>query len=393
MAVSRPRPTYARDVVGEIRRYDPRDHVFARADLHQRYGPDSPEFAAYYARHPDLLEIDTKTHAMPGLGHTGGIDTAMFEAQFAAINLLRSNAVVDGPPAPLPVELPPARAAVKVKALARHLGADLVGIGPLRQRWVYSHVGRGPRRGAPIDLHHHHTAIALGLRMDYDLLQSAPHFPVLLATAKGYATGAWVSVQLATYLRKLGYSARAHHLRNYQVLCVPVAVDCGLGELSRAGFLLTRELGLALRLAIVTTDMPLAHDPPRDIGVQSFCEQCKLCADACKIGAIPSGDKVEVNGVRRWILDAEACYRYWHAMGTDCGACMAACPWTQPATPFHRLMGHLATVKGPHQRWMVWAHKLLYGKFKSAPPPAFMEGSGKEDGGRRKEEGGRGSRE
>ncbi len=366
-------PTYTADVVGAIQRYDERDMVFARADLFHHYGVDSPEFAAYYAEHPDLLAIDRKTNAMPGLGHTGGIDTPMFAAQFAAIRHLRAEHVVDGSPASCKTDLSANRATHKVKALARLFGADLVGIGPLRQEWTYSHVGRGERRGASIDLSHHHTAIAMGFRMDYGLIQSAPHFPVLLATAKGYGTGAWVSVQLAQYIRMMGFSARAHHLTNYQVLCVPVAVDCGLGELSRAGFLLTRELGLGLRLAIVTTDMPLLHDPPKDIGVQSFCETCKICAEACQIGAIPYGDKVEVNGVKKWKLDAEKCYRYWHAMGTDCAACMAACPWTQRPTLFHKLMGHLATIKGPHQRWMVWADKVFYGKFKSAPYPDYIE--------------------
>lgn len=366
-------PTYTQDTVGHIHRFDERDIVFARADLYQRFGVDSAEFKAYYEKHPEWLDIDIKTNAMPGLGRYGGIDTPMYAAQFGAIRHLSGEAIVDGEPAPRKTDLTPERAAEKVKALAHLLGADLVGIGPLRQEWTYSHVGRGDQRGDLIDLSHHHTAIALGFRMDYDLTQSAPHFPVLLATGKGYATGSWVSVQLALYLRMLGFSARAHHLTNYQLLCVPVAVDCGLGELSRAGFLLTRELGLGLRLAIVTTDMPIAHDPPKDIGVQSFCEKCKICAEACQIGAIPCGDKIESNGVKKWQLDAEKCYRYWHAVGTDCASCMAACPWTQRPTGFHRLMGRLATINGLHQRWMVWADKIVYGKFTSTPRPAYME--------------------
>lgn len=366
-------PTYSRDIVGDIHRFDERDIIFARTALYHRFGVESEEFKAYYEQHPEWLEIDTKTNAMPGLGRYGGIDTPMYAAQFEAIEYLSSESIVDGDPAPRKSALSPGRAAEKVKALARHLGADLVGIGPLRQEWTYSHVGRREHRGAPIDLSRHPTAIAMGFRMDYDLIQSAPNFPVLLATAKGYATGSWVSVQLALYIRMLGYSARAHHLTNYQLLCVPVAVDCGLGELSRAGFLLTRELGLGLRLAVVTTDMPLAYDPPVDIGVQSFCEQCKICAEVCQIGAIPTGDKVEVNGIKRWKLDAEKCYRYWHAAGTDCGMCMAACPWTQRPAGFHRLMSRLASIKGPHQRWMVWADKLVYGQFKSAPRPGYME--------------------
>ena len=373
-------PTYAQDTVGHIKPWDQRDMVFARSDLFRYFGTDSPQYAAYYEAHPEHLEYDTKVNKMPGLGRTGGIDTPMFAVQFETIARIGPDAFVDGDPAPQRVEIPAARAADKVKAFARVLGADLVKTGPLRQEWVYSHVARSAGDspgyqpwGTPIDLRHHTNAIALGFGMDYDLIQHAPDFPVLLATAKGYAVGAWVAVQLARYIRMLGYAARAHHFRNYQVLCVPVAVDCGLGELSRAGFLLTKEFGLGLRLAVVTTDMPLTHDTPVDLAAQSFCDVCEVCAQSCPIGAIPTGGKVEANGVMRWKLDEEKCYRYWHSVGTDCGLCMSSCPWTKPTTGFHKAVARLATLKGPHQSLLVRADKLFYGEFKGAPRPDFID--------------------
>jgi len=358
-------PTYEHDRVGEIERWDERDIVFARKDFFRYFGPDTPQYKAYYEAHPELLEYDTKIGSLSGPGRTGGVDAPMFETQFAAIARIGTEAFVDGEPASNKVTIPPERAAEKVKAFARFLGAALVGIGPLRQEFVYTHVGRSlgdsegyQRWGTPIDLRHHTHAIALAFQMDPRLSETTPDFPTLLATAKGYAVGAWVSVQLAEYLRMLGYSARAHHLNNYQVLAVPVAVDCGLGELSRAGFLITRELGLGLRLAIVTTDMPLVHDKPIDIGVQSFCEQCLICAEDCPVGAIPMGDKTEFNGIRKWKLDERKCYRYWHAVGTDCGICMASCPWTKPRNWFHVSVAFLASIRGPHQSLLARAHRL-----------------------------------
>jgi reductive dehalogenase len=373
-------PTYERDWVGEVQQWDERDILFARHDLHRYFDADVPEYQDYYRAHPKRLEYDQKIASLPELGSTGGVDSAMSGAQFVSVSWIAAESFVDGEPAPHQVDIPADRAATKVKALARLLGADLVKIGPLRQEWVYSHVGRsfGNREGhekwgAPVDLRHHPHAIALGFEMDYDLIQSAPDFPALLATAKGYAIGAWISIQLATYIRMLGHSARAHHLYNYRLLAVPVAVDCGLGELSRAGYLLTREFGLGLRLAVVTTDMPLAHDRPVDIGVQSFCDACQICADNCPIGAIPSGGKVEFNGIEKWKLDEEKCYRYWHAVGSDCSLCMTTCPWTKPRTRFHRSMSWLAGIEGPHQSWMVQADKLFYGKRKAVPRPEYME--------------------
>jgi ferredoxin len=373
-------PTYARDIVGEIKRWDERDIVFARADLFHHFGVDSPQYEAYYREHADHLEYDTEISKMPGLGRTGGVDTPMFDAQFDAVDNIGPEHFVDGQPYPGRADLAPERAGLKVKGFARFLGADLVGIGPLRQEWVYSHVGRSlgdhegfPPRGTPIDLSGHSTAIAMGFAMDYDLMGSAPDFPSLLATAKGYATGAWVSIQLANYIRLMGYSARAHHLRSYQVLCVPVAVDCGLGELSRAGFLISKEFGLGLRLAVVTTDMPLAYGRPLDIAVQPFCKTCRICAEACPIGAIPEGDKIEHNGVKKWELDEERCYRYWHAVGTDCAICMVSCPWTKHRSWFHRTAAELASVIGPHQSLMVKADKLFYGQHEPEPRPDFID--------------------
>jgi ferredoxin len=372
------RPTYEKDIVGDIRRCDERDIVFARTDLFFRSGEHSPEFEAYYAAHPDRLEYDRKVSQVYSLGQAGGIDAPMVDAQMDSTDYLGIESVVDGEPAPEKIVLPPARAAEKVRALARFLGADAVGIGPLRQEWTYSHSGR-PRAegflpwGTPIDLSRHPNAVAMGFRMDYRMIQFAPKFPTMLATGKGYASGAWVAVQLADYIRRMGYSARAHHLSNYQVLCVPVAVDCGLGELSRAGFLLSKDLGLGLRLAVVTTDMPLQHDRPVDIAVQSFCEVCKICAERCPIGAIPMGGKVEHNGLRKWKLDEEKCYRYWQAAGTDCAACMAACPWTKPRKGIHRVAAALASVKGPHQWLLTQADKLVYGRLGGWPWPDFLE--------------------
>lgn len=372
-------PTYEQDIVGDIKQWDERDILFARKDLFHYFGVDSPEYQAYYEAYPEHLEFDAKIGPLQELGKTGGVDSPMFEAQFMAIAQVGLEHLVDGEPAPHKTEFSQQRAAQKVKTFARFLGADAVGIGPLRQEWVYSHVGRSrgdmegfQPRGTPVDLHHP-NAIAMAFQMDYELVQSAPDFPILLATARGYGTGAWVSIQLAEYIRMLGYSARAHHLSNYQVLVVPVAVDCGLGELSRAGYLITKELGLATRLAVVTTDMPLAHDEPVDIGVQSFCDTCKICAEQCPIGAIPMGDKVEFNGVKKWKLDEEKCYRYWHAVGTDCSICMTSCPWTKPRNWFHKSISALATVKGPHQALMTWADKLFYGEFKGAPRPDFID--------------------
>ena len=39
---------------------------------------------------------------------------------------------------------------------------------------------------------------------------------------------------------------------------MPIAIDAGMGELGRHGLMITPELGSALKLATITTDLPLA---------------------------------------------------------------------------------------------------------------------------------------
>jgi reductive dehalogenase len=189
-----------------------------------------------------------------------------------------------------------------------------------------------------------------------------------------YARSVLASVQLARFVRALGYPARAHHLRNYLVLSVPVAVDAGIGELARCGYVVSRRLGANFRLATVTTDMPLAHDEPVDIGMQDFCGKCMKCATCCPSQAITTGEKTLVRGVWKWKIDEEACLQYWGRAGYACAICQAVCPWTKPDTPFHRFVAG-AAVRVPFlRRALVAGDDLVYGsRFRAKPIPDWLQ--------------------
>jgi ferredoxin len=107
---------------------------------------------------------------------------------------------------------------------------------------------------------------------------------------------------LASYIRQLGWSARAHHATNYQIILPPVLVACGLGEMARVGkSCINPELGFRFPGAVVTTDLPLVPDGPIDFGLQDFCSKCKKCVRSCPSGAIGDGDPVE--GVSHAAID------------------------------------------------------------------------------------------
>ena len=366
------RPRYK--IQGELSPFDERDNVQARYELE----PDTPEWESFYKQHPGWEKEDLKAKALPGIANVGNEkDLPMLWSQREILKSLGSETMVDGPLVDKKQILDPARAAEKIKGFAHHLGADLVRIGPLNPSHVYTHVGKTllcpeKERGAPITLSHKH-AISLVVGSNVNLIKTGPVLTEIMEMMRVYTILAKASVTLASYIRNLGYPARAHNLRNYLIPCIPIAIDAGVGELSRMGILMNKDLGPCLKLATVTTDLPIDYDSPVDIGVEEFCEDCKLCAESCPSGAIPRGDRVVDRGVEKWKIKPEACFRVWCETGTDCGVCIASCPWSKPNTPFHNLMKEIATRKYKAGLWMSLGEKLFYGNFKPKPVPNWME--------------------
>ncbi len=381
------------EVVGPVGRFDERDTVFAREAL----VPGSKEETRYHELNPDLKEIDDELSRFINdkLDRTtASWGRAYYQAVFGSIAHLGLPDCVDGQHSPGALKLTDGQGTKLIKGLARHIGADLVGVAPLKQEWVYSHRGArpffdsGPPNqplfegmpahytgrlwGDPVELRHR-NAIALGFGQDLDLLRSGPGEASDLEVGRIYAKSALVACELASFIRSLGYPARAHHVRNYCVLMVPIAVDAGLGELARSGHLLNKTYGLNLRLSCVTTDMPLEHDQPVDIGVQDFCERCLKCARSCPVGAIPAGEKTVVRGVRKWQMNPEKCLLYWSTIGAACLICQVVCPWTKHPGLFHKTIAHIASKAAWLTEALVLGDDLFYGRqYRKRQRPGWM---------------------
>jgi ferredoxin len=325
-------------IVGKLERFDEADNAEARGELE----PDSELWSRYYKKHPEMENQGRGLAKLPPMGGTGPVqDMLMVGSLWLANTLLATEAAVDGMPSPNKIPLSPERASEKLKGYARHMGADLVRIGPLNKAWVYSHVGRSHSPevtiGKPIDLPHEH-AIVVAIGLNQDMVKCAPQVPIILETMRAYVRLSSIVTTLARYIRMFGYSARAHDVQNYQVILPPIAIDAGIGELARHGILINEKYGSALKMAAVTTDMPLVHDRPVDIGVDEFCQTCNICARYCPVGAIPMGEKVVSRGIHKWKINDMACYSYMRRIGTDCGVCVAVCPWTRPRNFPHNLV-------------------------------------------------------
>lgn len=360
-------------VVGKLKRFDERDNVQARNTLE----PGSANYLEFYARHPEWEQMDAVTRELSKKMVGNPLDFLFFLQLIGGVAQRGMEDQVDGPVAPQRFELSAERAAEKIKGFARHLGADLVRIGPLNPAFVYTNIGKtwhDPARkyGDPITLTHQH-AISIAIGLNPKLIKNGPVLSMASEIMRVYNKLATISTMLAGYIRSLGYPARAHVVSNYQVFCIPIAIEAGMGQLGRNGIMLTKELGNALKLTTVTTDLPLAHDAPVDIGVDEFCRDCKICAERCPSGAIPFGEKRVLRGVEKWAISGAACFKVWNETGTDCGICLASCPWTKPRTAFHRIATALATRKKKAGWWMSRAEKLIYGKFTPQPGPACFE--------------------
>jgi reductive dehalogenase len=205
------------------------------------------------------------------------------------------------------------------------------------------------------------------------MVKSAPKLPVTLESSKEYVEAAKIALQLAYYIRSLGYDARAHIDGNYLVIAPLVAASAGLGEIGRMGILMTEKYGPRVRLGVVTTDMPLVEDQPVDLGMQDFCRICRKCSQNCPSGAISEGEKTEDRGVLKWKVNQEKCYWFWRKVGTDCAICMNTCPYSKPDTPVHRLMRF--SIRNSHfaRKVALIMDDYLYGKRPySTKQPSWM---------------------
>lgn len=350
-------------------RVDERDIMFARARLE----PGSAEYASYYAAHPEHQTGDDRTRTLPGIGSPHSLKAnrlafAAMRASFSLTEALRED--VDGPVAAERYDVSPATATRYIKDVAGYWGARTVGVTELRPYHVYSHVGRGAGvYGEPINVDHR-FAVALAVQMDFDMMGSSPDAPVVMESSRQYVEAAKVALQVAWLIRSLGHEARAHIDGNYRVIAPLVARDAGLGEVGRMGLLMTPDLGPRVRLAIVTTDLPLVPDPrSADPSALDFCRVCEKCADNCPSNSIPRGDRQLTDGALRWRINPDTCFRYWNSIGTDCGRCMAVCPYSHPDTILHDTVRFANRHSGFARRATLRLDDVFYGR-KPATRPA-----------------------
>ena len=229
----------------------------------------------------------------------------------------------------------PAVMAQHIKRVAKFMGADAVGIAPVDPAYLYvgnlSDYGTADDdRGDPaIQAKRYPYAIVCAVAWDYEMGKAHRH---RIGDAAYHFSQQWSNIllqNLSAYIRELGYSAVQRGAAP-----MPMAVLAGLGEVGRNGMLITEKFGARVHLPdVILTDLPLATDKPIDIGVEEFCGECRKCASTCPTNSIPMGDKVVHNGVEKYKVNWETCYRlrpYVHEYWEICLTCVTVCPYTKP---------------------------------------------------------------
>lgn len=354
-------------------KFDERNVMFSRNELKV----DSERFENYYNNNPEKKELDNKFREKPGLLAP---ETTMYHqfsyasahANLEIIETLKPH--VNGTISTTKVEVDSKSISNYIKIWAKRIGAHSVGITKLKDYHLYSYKGRGDLYGKAVK-NNHLYAIALTIEMDDEMVLTAPKGPIVMESTQQYLSSGTIALQIANFIRNLGYSARAHIDGNYEVICPLVARDAGLGEIGRMGLLMTPKLGPRVRIAVVTSDIPLEIDSKKDYSSAiDFCGICKKCADVCPSRSISFDDREKIDGVYRWKINSESCFTYWSTAGTDCGRCMAVCPYSHRNNLMHNFIRWGIHNSYIFRRFALYMDDLFYGRRpKSRKLPSWID--------------------
>ena len=203
----------------------------------------------------------------------------------------------------------------EIRNKARQLGFGEVGFTKYDRRYTYN-----SKKGW-VKYEH---AICLALEQDYWQTQTIPSMEAEFAHFGTYEEEGAYALELADFIRSLGYRAQVHSPNDNSAPYIPMFVAAGLGQLGANGQLLSPHFGSRSRIMIISTDAEVTYDEPVDYGIHKFCEECQVCVNRCPGRALVK-EKVWWRGVEKHKLMYDRC-RPVMATYEGCGVCMLTCP-------------------------------------------------------------------
>jgi reductive dehalogenase len=291
----------------------------------------------------------------------------------------------------------PAAMARHIKRVSKHLGSNLVGIARTHPSMLYASGARYQeneggaletstdqritmtdnsmgRDNRPDDIkkltpeqvaERYPFVIISTTAWDYKTLQAHRH---ILGDLSYHSTGmraALANKSLEGYIRELGYTA----IRGATVPQT-VALASGIANLGRNGMLISDRYGARIHAPdTILTDLPLVADQPVDLGTEDFCKVCRKCAVVCPTNSISFEDKVVYNGVKKYKINWQSCYKlrpFVHEWWTACLSCIAICPFTKEDTWWRRTAGWVLKTtpipaREPVVRGLKWLDDQIWG--------------------------------
>jgi reductive dehalogenase len=283
----------------------------------------------------------------------------------------------------------PAAMTRHIKRVARYMGADIVAIAPSHPAFLYAG-NRYVQDGAAEDEYQHETPEDLARKFpyivvvttawDYDKLQAHRHHIGDASYHISQMKGNMILKSLEGYIRELGYTA-LRGVANPQ----GAGLAAGVGELGRNGMVISKQFGARIHMPDpIMTDLPLVADEPVDIGVEEFCKICRKCAVTCPTNSIVFDDKVVHNGIQKYKIKWETCYRLRPFVADHWGSCLTCitvCPYTKPNVWWRSLaVWALHTTPPPARPPLVRALKAIDDRFWGAVPQKRVQWLGYDSG-------------
>jgi len=167
-------------------------------------------------------------------------------------------------------------------------------------------------------------AVCLAYEQAYEPTQTIPSITDEIVHSSTYRIEGALGLDLADFIRSLGYHAQVHSPNDNAAPYIPMFVQAGLGQLGANGQLLLPHLGSRARIMVITTDAKVTYDKPIDYGIHRFCQICQVCVNRCP-GRALMREKVWWRGVEKNKLIYKRC-RPVMARYYSCGVCMKVCP-------------------------------------------------------------------
>ena len=278
--------------------------------------PQDPDTVNFYSRNYPL-ETHSVEHSAWVIWYTKNNSIVDAQEEFMKLdkpNVMGSRHSGDLEPTADPVRGKDLTTEIKEKALA--LGFGAVGITAYDSRYTY----KSKRKSVKPYPH----AICLAIEQPYEETQMIPSETAERGVFTTYRKGGSAALELADYIRSLGYRAQVQSIADASSAVIPMFVAAGMGQQGAMGYLLSPHFGSRVRLLLVTTDALVTHDQPVDYGIHAFCTICQVCVNRCP-GRALMREKVWWRGVEKFKLIAKRC-RPVMTRYSACGVCMKVCP-------------------------------------------------------------------